>query len=115
MTILAEGARVGEFIIMELPEKYSRETVNVDATGGALESGQVLGFVTDTYVPYDEAASDGSEVVSGILYNHITEAVEGDAVVVNDIAKVKLKDLIYTGTEATVLAGLAAINIKTRA
>lgn len=115
MTILVEGARVGEFLIMELPEKYSRETVTVDATGGALESGQVLGEVGGVYVPYDETASDGSEVVAGILHSHITEAVSTDAVVVNDIAKVKVDRLIFTGTEATVLAGLAAINIKSRA
>lgn len=115
MTSYTEPARTAEFIIYTVPEFYSVETVIVDAGAGALVAGNVLGKVTATgdYVVYNEAGDNGSEDVAGILYAAV-DAVEGDAVVVNDIAVVKRAKLVYTGTEATVLAGLAAINIKTR-
>lgn len=212
MTILTEGKRTAEFIVSEANGYRSREEVTVDATGGALSAGAVLGKVTtagaasaadggntgdgvltvdvtdpvlsgasvgaylvtvteaatnggqytvtdpngnvigvanvdDTfateikfvladgaadfvvgdfftitvsagdgdYVAYDESATDGSEIVAGILYEGSTGAVsEARTVFVRD-GEVKTASLVYTGTDGLVTAGLAALGIIARA
>lgn len=212
MTILTEGKRTAEFIVSEANGYRSREEVTVDATGGALSAGAVLGKVTtagaasvadgsntgdgvltvdvtdpvlsgasvgaylvtvteaatnggqytvtdpngnvigvanvgDTfateikfvladgaadfvvgdfftitvsagdgdYVAYDESATDGSEIVAGILYEGSTGAVsEARTVFVRD-GEVKTASLVYTGTAGLVTAGLAALGIIARA
>lgn len=79
MTMIQEGRRTAEYIASEANGFRSRETGTVDATGGALEPGTVLGKITatDTLVALDPAAADGSQTAVGILY----EGVAADQVV----------------------------------
>lgn len=74
MTTLTMGPRKGGYIIDE--EIYrSRDAVTVDNSGGAsaLVSGTVLGKVTASGVfkQLAPAASDGTEVAAGVLFEDI--------------------------------------------
>ena len=115
MTILTDTMRTAEFIVRLANGTRSVDEVTVDAASGALVAGNVLGKITATgdYVAYDESAVTGAEDVSGILFEGIG-AVEDLRTVVNDAAEVELSALTFTGTEATVIAGLLALGIKAR-
>ena len=65
------------------------------------------------YVKYDASADDGSDVVDGILLYSV-EAVSGDVTILKRDATFRTRNLTYTGTEATILAGLEAIGIIAR-
>lgn len=65
------------------------------------------------YVEYDAAATDGSATVAGILLYSV-EAVSGDVTILKRDATFRTANLIYTGVDATVLAGLEAIGIVAR-
>lgn len=66
------------------------------------------------YVPYDAAATNGAATVAGILLMDIASGVTAKRAIVARDATVKNYKLIYTGTEATVVAGLAALGIIAR-
>lgn len=66
------------------------------------------------YVAYDAAATDGSATVAGILYAGVESTHDGDAVIIKRDAEVKHYKLNYTGTKATVVAGLADLGIISR-
>ena len=65
------------------------------------------------YVAYAAAATDGSATVAGILLYSV-EAVSGDVTILKRDATFRTANLTYTGTEATILAGLEAIGIIAR-
>ncbi|QDQ25294.1 head decoration protein [Chitinimonas arctica] len=73
--IKVEGNHTGEYFLSEGEGKISREAIVV-ATGPFLPAGQVLGIKTvgGEYVPYSNAANDGSEVAVGILYAPLPES-----------------------------------------
>lgn len=116
MTTINEKIRNVEGLIDPANGDRSFETVTLDATGGALDAGNVLGMLTATgvYVAYNEAGGDGSETVAGILLYSV-EAVSGEVAVLVRDATFKTTNLIYTGTAATVTDGLAAVGIIARA
>ena len=116
MATLTELARTAEFIQTLGNGHISIDAVNV--VGGVapgLKAGAVLGKLTagGNYVAYASGGADGSQTVAGILY----EAQIGTAIgaVVTRNAEVKRAKLVYTGTQATVEAGLLALGIVTRA
>ena len=115
MAALTMANRTASFIESESNGFRSRADVTVDATGGALVAGNIMGIVTATgdYEVYDDGAADGTENVAGILYEGIEAAEEKRTMIVRD-CEVSLADLTYTGTEATVVAELAALGIITR-
>lgn len=105
------------------------------ATGAAFSAGSEIGFTitagstpmvvgdgftitvaagSGKHVVYAAAATDGSAKVSGILYAGVDADHDGDATVVVRDAEVKHAKLTYTGTEATVVAGLADLGIIAR-
>ncbi len=66
------------------------------------------------YVVYDATATDGSATVAGVLYEGVESTHDGDAVIIKRDAEVKHNKLVYTGTKATVVAGLADLGIISR-
>lgn len=66
------------------------------------------------YVAYAAGASNGSEDVAGVLCIGVASGVTTKRAVVVRDATVKKYKLVYTGTEATVLAGLEALGIVAR-
>lgn len=115
MATLTEKVRNFEFLIETANGDRSFEEYTVDATGAELLPGSVLGGpVAGEYVAYNSGASDGSEDVAGILCIGLEEDGNAKRAVVARDATVKNYKLVYTGTEATVLAGLAALGIIAR-
>lgn len=66
------------------------------------------------YAPYAAAGTNGTAVVAGILYEGVDASFDDVAAIVNRDAEVALAALTYTGTEAVIVAGLAALGIKAR-
>ncbi|QDQ24938.1 head decoration protein [Chitinimonas arctica] len=73
--IKVEGNHTGEYLLSEGEGQISREAIVV-AAGPFLPAGQMLGIKTvgGEYVPYNNAANDGSEVAVGILYAPLPES-----------------------------------------
>ena len=122
---LTEGQHTGEFILSEANGKRSRETVTVTvAADTTLATGSVLGKITATgkYVPYNNAAADGSEVAKAVLYNEIKNSggapADFDGVILNVDAEVRAADLQWNGQDGAAqtagLADLLALGIKAR-
>ena len=108
------------FVISEANNFRSRETVVVDASGAALQSGTVLGIVTASgkYVRHDSDASNGSETEAGILAFAIG-AEEAERVIIARDAEVNGGELIYeNGANAAAITAsntaLASLNIIVR-
>lgn len=95
---------------------YSRDAVTI-LSGQNLASGAVLGKVTASgkYKAYAAAATDGSQTVAGILVAAV-DASGGDTpgVAIVRHAIVADTNITYTGTKATVEAGLKALGIVPR-
>ncbi|WP_414451502.1 head decoration protein [Burkholderia sp. 22PA0099] len=71
-----QGVLTAEFLVSEGNGQISRERIVVKA-GDALPAGQVLGVTgTGEYAPYDNAASDGSEVAAAILYAALASSTQ---------------------------------------
>ena len=120
MTILTEGRRTAEFLISEAGGYRSRDEGTVDATGGALEAGTVLGKITASgkFVRHAAGASDGSENEAGVLYQGIG-AEEGQRTIIARDAEVQGAELTYEdGADAAQIttsnAALAALGIIVR-
>jgi len=119
MPVLQEGRYAGEFVVSEGNGKISCETITV-LSGQILEAAAVLGKVTASgkYKVLDPAASDGSEVAAGILYDAVdASAAEGVAVV--RLAEVNAAELVWPagitgGEQTTALGELAALSIIAR-
>lgn len=114
-SVLDTKQHVKSFIISESNGMQSRSRVTVAQTGTAIASGTVMGKVTASgkYVPYSNAASNGSEVAAGILYNHLNAAT-GDvkAVIFDKDCEVNRFEL--TGLDTAGEADLLALGIKVR-
>lgn len=115
MTALYNTPKLKPFVVSEASNQRSRDNVTVTVAGADIPSGTVMGKITASgkYVPYSNAASNGSEVAAGILYQHI-EAQTGDvkAVIFNADCEVNRKEL--TGLDTAGEADLKAIGIKVR-
>lgn len=120
MTILTEGARKAAFVVSEANDFRSRDEVTIDASGGALDPGTVLGKVTASgkYVRHAAGAADGSETEAGILLAGIG-AVEDVRTVIKRDTEVAQAELTYeVGADAAQIttsnAALAALGIIVR-
>ena len=120
MTTQTEGKHAGGFLLSEAQGKRSREQVTI-TSGQDLVAGQVVAKVTSggKYVAVDQAASDGSEVAVGVLWDNV-DATAGDveATIIARDAEVNGEELTYSGqspTEvATCITELAAVGIIVR-
>jgi len=120
MATMTEGQRTAGFIVSEANAFRSREEVTVDATGGALEPGTILGKVTASgkYVRHAAGASDGSEAEAGILFSSIG-AEEATRTIIARDAEVAASELTYeAGADAaqktTSNGALASLGIIVR-
>lgn len=127
MDPITEGQYQSEFVLSEANGRLSRDNVTVTVPAGeTLEPGLVLGQISASgkYVPYDNAATDGSGVAAGVLVNKLINEDEDnaddvEAAIVNLNAEVRLADLQWkTGlVDADKTAGLTdllALGIKAR-
>lgn len=125
-----EKYHAGAFLIKSTLDHYSRLPVTVPE-GTILEVGAVVGITTAAsgsdpaiVAEYNNALSDGSEVVAGIMYERV-DATDGDAKGVMVVAgrgdHIVNKDLLVWGSgidageQATALAALAAKGVFTAA
>lgn len=120
MAPVTMGKLAAEFVISEANDYRSRDEVVVDATGGAMEAGTVLGQITASgkFVQHDAAAVDGSQNEAGILMFGIGAVEEKRTIVARD-AEVSEADLTYeVGADAAQItasnAALAALGIVVR-
>lgn len=112
---LVESNHPGEFLISEANGTRSRSTGTVASGKGFLQSGQLLGKITATgkLAPYDNAASDGTQTVAGILYSRI-DATSADAGCVYIDCDAEVTEQRLIGLDASGRADLAALGIKVR-
>lgn len=113
-TVLSEGKHDGGFLVSEGNHTISREEILI-AGGQNLQAGAVLGKITASgkYKAYDNAASDGSQTVAGILFGAVDASdvaeARGTAIVRN--AEVNAAELVWldsldSGEQETALAAL---------
>ena len=116
MPALYNTPKIKPFVVSEASNQLSRDNVVVTASGTAILSGTVLGKITATgkYVPYNNSASNGSEVAAGILYQTIPAGITGDvkSVIFNANCEINRKEL--TGLDSPGEADLRLIGIKVR-
>jgi hypothetical protein len=85
-TIKTQGMNTREFLLSEGAGRISREQIIV-VKGDALPAGQLLGTTgTGEYAPYNNAATDGSEVATAILYGPQARLTGLDAAGRSDLA-----------------------------
>lgn len=114
-TALYNTPRLKPFVISEASNQRSRDEVVVSQTGAAIVSGTVLGKVTASgeYVPYDNAASDGSQTAAGVLYQTLpAKTGVSKAVIFNADCELNRHEL--TGLDAAAEADLLVLGIKIR-
>lgn len=115
MPILNEGRHTGEHLLSEASGTRSREQVTVTLAGAALPPGQVLGRITATgaYAPYNNSASNGTEVAAAILYAGLAEAT-GDVDAVVHVRDCEVAGVMLTGLDTAGRADLAALGVIVR-
>ncbi len=122
MALLQEPNTLGDLLKYEAPNLYSRDEVVVGA-GQTLALGAVVGRVTatDEIVALDPAASDGREIVAGVLLEAVTVArgerrrsviVARHAIVFG--GALVLPTSLTSEQIATALAQLAALGVLVR-
>lgn len=117
----AEPRHPGEFIVTEASGTRSREQ-GVLASGNNLVPGAVVGQITadSKYTELDPDASDGSEVVAGVLYAAVdASSADADGVfIVRDCevmtSALVLPDGITTPETLQAIAEMKALGIITR-
>jgi hypothetical protein len=123
MEAKTEGQYASEFLLSEANGRLSRDNVTVTVPANTtLKAGAVLGKLSSSgkYVAFDDAATDGSEDVAGILYDNQVNDTNADvdvtAAVVNKDAEVRAADLQWENgvDEDAGTTGLLALGIKAR-
>lgn len=117
MPELVEGKHPGEHIVHEESKDLCREKITLAA--GNLVAGAVLGQKTadDEFVELAPAASDGTEVAAGILWENTDASGSAQLAIVHTrLTKVRDENLTWpTGITANqktaAIAQLAALNI----
>lgn len=109
------GPRVKPFLLSEAPGQRSREHATVTVAGTAIKSGTLLGKITASgkYVPYSNAAADGSQTAVAILYEKC-DAATGDVTKVIIVADAEVNRFELTGLDTAGEADLLALGIKVR-
>lgn len=116
MTILKEeGVYAGEFLISEGEGAISRDAITIASGQGVVEAGSVLGKIATSgkYAKYNNAATDGTEVASAVLYSKV-DATSSDvpAVAITRLAEVKGELLAYAGTQDAAAKTAALADLK---
>src|SRR3990170_2356504 len=102
MTVLTEGRHPSEFVVAESPGTISRDPITLALPATTVFApGTVLGQLAadGTYVPYDDADTDGREEAVGVLYgearNDAATPATVPGVIVNWGAEVRRADLVF--------------------
>lgn len=113
--ITSDTFRPSEFVRSEASGQRSRENIVVTQAGTALKSGTVLGKITASgkYVPYSNAASNGSEVAAGVLYSPLTAAT-GDMKAVGFVRDCEVIRATLVGLDSFGEADLKALGVIVR-
>lgn len=120
MATKTEGVHSAEFLLSD-EETQSRDKV-ILITGQNLVAGTVLGKITASgkYTLHNNAAADGSEVASAILYDSVdATAIDMPCVIVSRLAEVADAKLIFKSgisapNRAAALVALATNHITAR-
>lgn len=115
MTIRTQTRAPGDFLASEQVAMASRDRITLAPIVTALDPGTVLGRITATgmYVAHNSSASDGSQIVAGILFAAAMPSITPQrAVIISRMAEVSAQRLV--GLTATVATGLAARRIIVR-
>lgn len=123
MATYTEGALPLEPLFFELHPNYNRERVTIAAGTPAMKAGSVVGKITASgkFAHYNNAATDGTGVASGVLlYDVDASAADVEAVVLfRGPAIVTADDLGWGANDSTGIAAgitdLAAMSIIARA
>lgn len=94
---MIEKNRTGGFILSEGNGNISREEITIKSGAGVLQAGQVLGNLTvgGKFSVYNNAATDGTQTATAILYSEIdATTADAKAVVIVRAAEVKANQLI---------------------
>lgn len=107
--------QLAEFVLSEARGQRSRTNIVVLQTGAAIASGTVLGKITASgkYAPYNNAASDGSEVAAGILYSRLP-AKTGSTLAVGFVRDCEVNRFALIGLDAAGAADLALRGVLVR-
>ena len=106
-TIKTQGMNTREFLLSESAGRISREQIVV-VKGDALPAGQLLGTTgTGEYAPYDNAATDGSEIATAILYGPLAASTEPRPAV-GIVRLAEVAEARLTGLDAAARSDLAA-------
>lgn len=95
MAFTAMPAQAGVHVCSEGNGFISREIVVIKGGSGVLQAGSVLGRITEAgvdkgkYVPYNNAATNGSNMASGVLF----DVVDASVADVRGVAHVRLCEL----------------------
>jgi hypothetical protein len=118
MAPVTDYKRTAEFVVSEANGYRSRSTQEFDSdtdwADAEIPAGQVYAIVSSAAVPFDGDASDGSEVAAGILYEKVDALETATKTVITRDAEVELAALTADGTDAEVIAALAALGIVAR-
>ncbi|MFM0427581.1 head decoration protein [Paraburkholderia aspalathi] len=105
--IKTQGTSTGEFLLSEGEGRISREQIIV-AKGDALPAGQLLGTTgTGEYAPYNNAAADGSEIATAILYAPLAASTDPRPAV-GIVRLAEVAEARLTGLDAAARSDLAA-------
>jgi hypothetical protein len=106
-TIKTQGTFTREFLLSEGEGQISREQITV-VKGDALPAGLVLGTIgTGEYAPYNNTATDGSEIATAVLYGPL--AASADArLAVGIVRLAEVAQACLTGLDAAARSDLAA-------
>jgi hypothetical protein len=115
MTTLTEGTHAAEFLLSEAPGFRSREAVVLAPNAAVLKAGQLLGRVTvgGAFAPYANDATNGTEVVAGVLYApaDISAAAREVTIIARDAEVITAA---LTGLDTPGRADLAPLGISLR-
>lgn len=110
-----EGVYAGEFLISDGEGTISRDSIVIASGEGVLEAGAVLGKITATgkFAAYDNAATDGTQVAAGVLYDKV-DATSADvkAVAITRLAEVKADLLAYAADQDSTAKAAAVADLK---
>ena len=105
-----EGKHAGEHLVWEANPQHCRDSA-VIASGNKLDVGAVVGKVTASgkYVGFSPAATDGSEVPAGLLYDAVDATLADENGVVSSRTSTASSGEVTWPTGITVAEQTAAI------
>lgn len=103
-----------DWLLWEAGGYHSRSTVTATVPATGMKTGQMVGMITATnkMVPHNPGASDGSEVVRGLLFATLDEPGDQQAVIIARSANVHQNGVIpaQSATQQQITDAFIALN-----